>query len=227
MSDSSSFLNKIDVSKAKTSLTVNTGRNLISSNSLVKNKPGAFEIKCEEPTVKVEWHRDFSVKSKHLPSYKFTNFIDVFSEPNTEFAISKMNEDLNCIKKRVSSVDITSQNRDRLLGIINNYLDGPSYNFEDDFKKTTLPDMLGAEGSFRVVSLFYKDMKTKEHFLYILFVDPYHLFIPSKHKKKTADEMLADTYAKYNSNLNCISKLIKVETPIQVETTKQGETPIQ
>lgn len=72
-------------------------------------------------------------------------------------------------------------------------------------------------GSFRAICLYriepktHKKQRHSKHFLNVLLLDPYHLFIPSSFNGLTSDEYLEQTYDKVGHFTESLSDVVNFE----------------
>lgn len=73
--------------------------------------------------------------------------------------------------------------------------------------KSKIESPLGDSGALRLISLYSKDLETGSNYMDLLFVDFYHLFIPSRHKQKSANVTRQNIYLqKRNRNAQVSEK---------------------
>lgn len=172
-------------------------------------------VKTDSAEVEIEWYSKESKKSDCLEN-EFTNFVEDFiTDHQVENAVNLLNNDLNRLKENIRDDIRFPENSkgERLKQIIEMYfaLERPEYDYwfvKTDIK-TDFQSSLDRAGSVRVVMVNAKNMETNKHFLQILFVDPYHLFIPGRHNGSSAEEMKKKTYEYYSKLDTCLSKHLK------------------
>ncbi|WP_413496935.1 hypothetical protein [Carnobacterium maltaromaticum] len=76
-------------------------------------------------------------------------------------------------------------------------------------RKTTVKSALGDKGQLRLISVYTKDTKTGISHLDLLFIDFYHLFIPSKHNGLSAEEAMKINYERNKKHTKCMHKCFK------------------
>ena len=62
-------------------------------------------------------------------------------------------------------------------------------------RKSKIESPLGDSSALRLISLYSKDLETGTTYMDLLFIDFYHLFIPSKHKQKSAHAIRQEIYS--------------------------------
>lgn len=173
-----------------------------------------LNVKVKKATLEVVWFSGNSKKSKRLEN-EFTNYVEDFiTDHEIDNAIEVLNNNPEVLKEYVlDTVDINYDDQgNRLKEIIELYfpMDNPQdyYWFVKTDINTEFQKYTNSRGAFRVVMINTKDMSTSKHYLQILFVDPYHLFIPGAFNGKTNTQNKIETYKKYKEYNTCISKYI-------------------
>lgn len=174
-----------------------------------------LNVKTQKAELEIKWHSNKSKQSNSLEN-EFTNYVEDFiTDSDIENGIKVLNENLDDLKDgTIDFVDIKYDKKGkRLIEIIELFFP-LTRNREDywfvkvdittEFKKIT-----NSRGPFRVILINTKDIKTSKHYLEIVFLDPYHLFIPGKHNGKTAEQYKRETYEQYIELDTCLSKHIK------------------
>ena len=165
-------------------------------NSATYTPPNTIDFK----DVKLEVvFKDCSKKFVNLPALKFSN-------KKSEFGADS--KTMLCLKKIIydpSNIKNNDQGK-RIKGILYNFLDQAFVDFHEFyFRKSSILDNFDIlsphEGRFRVICVYtiksssHKKERTK-HYLEVVLLDPYHLFIPSKLKIKdeiTGKDILLDS----------------------------------
>ncbi len=160
--------------------------------------------------------RDSSFSSINLPESKFSNMLPddkLMIAPNVKGAIEKLLSHPELINRDSKEIFITDKNRDRLKKIISCYLPDEEYcSVEEDFRKSDIIDndvVLVGRGSFRVITVYSVEIdeyKVPKQYLTIILLDPYHLFIPSKHREKSKVKIVEETYSEVGKFGSHISK---------------------
>lgn len=173
----------------------------------------ANNLNIPEKDYSVEWYDSGAKNSVNLPNEFFINFVKDDKMDRDFYAqtmIERFNEDASFeFLKDPSPVKLHNKHV-REKEILSHYfgLDDTQEldhlvkyrvvsNFADSIQDTS--------GAARVVA--YRD--TNEHAFKIIFLDPYHLFLPSKHKGVDKDVMMKQTYLKHSGCHLCLSKCIK------------------
>lgn len=175
----------------------------------------SLDIKADPAHVEIDWYSEESKKSDHIEN-EFTNYVEDFiTDYQVEHTIEVLNNGLDVLKKhKLDTVDINYDSKGkRIKEIIELYFKfrnpREEYWFVKTDIKTEFQSDINSAGSSRIVMVNAKDMETKKHYLQILFVDPYHLFIPGRHKGKSAEETKKETYEKCSDFETCLSKYLK------------------
>ena len=170
-------------------------------------------LNIPEKDYSVEWYDSGAKNSVNLPNEFFINFVKddkIDRDFYAQTMIERFNEDASFeFLKDPSPVKLHNKHV-REKEILSHYfgLDDTQEldhlvkyrvvsNFADSIQDTS--------GAARVVA--YRD--TNEHAFKIIFLDPYHLFLPSKHKGVDKDVMMKQTYQKHSGCHLCLSKCIK------------------
>ena len=179
----------------------------------VGEKRVANNLNIPEKDYSVEWYDSGAKNSVNLPNEFFINFVKddkIDREVYAQTMIERFNEDASFeFLKDPSPVKLRNKHV-REKEILSHYfgLDDTQEldhlvkyrvvsNFADSIQDTS--------GAARVVA--YRD--TNEHAFKIIFLDPYHLFLPSKHKGVDKAVMMKQTYQKHSGCHLCLSKCIK------------------
>lgn len=184
----------------------------VNRNLTYKVDQTNLNVRATKAKLEIEWHSESSKKSKHLKN-EFTNFVEGFiTDTEIDNAIEVLNEKPeSLINNHLDTVDINYDAKgNRLKDIIELYfqMNKPQeyYWFVKTDINTSLQNVLNRRGSFRVVMINRKDMVANKHYLQIIFVDPHHLFIPSKFKGKSAEQSKRESYREAVKLETCISK---------------------
>ncbi|OFS28791.1 hypothetical protein [Abiotrophia sp. HMSC24B09] len=179
----------------------------------VGEKRVANNLNIPEKDYSVEWYDSGAKNSVNLPNEFFINFVKddkIDRDFYAQTMIERFNEDASFeFLKDPSPVKLRNKHV-REKEILSHYfgLDDTQEldhlvkyrvvsNFADSIQDTS--------GAARVVA--YRD--TNEHAFKIIFLDPYHLFLPSKHKGVDKAVMMKQTYQKHSGCHLCLSKCIK------------------
>lgn len=163
------------------------------------------------------WNGELS-GSKKIESAYFTNFIaSEFYERESyiEKGVDEIRGNIDCISKSQdgefpSNVDFNDRGKfnDHIKMILNAYLEEDCSEYFGRIKKTTIESPLGDKGQLRLISVYRKDSETGISHLDLLFIDFYHLFIPSKHNGVSAEEMMKKNYEKNKNHSGCYKHLL-------------------
>lgn len=174
-------------------------------NSATYTPPNTIDFK----DVKLEVvFKDCSKKFVNLPALKFSNKKSEFgADSKTMLCLKKIIDDPSIIQSNSSQINIKNNDQGkRIKGILYNFLDQAFVDFHEFyFRKSSILDNFDIlsphEGRFRVICVYtiksssHKKERTK-HYLEVVLLDPYHLFIPSKLKIKdeiTGKDILLDS----------------------------------
>lgn len=152
--------------------------------------------------------KDCSKKFVNLPALKFSNKKSEFgADSKTMLCLKKIIDDPSIIQSNSSQINIKNNDQGkRIKGILYNFLDQAFVDIHEFyFRKSSILDNFDIlsphEGRFRVICVYtiksssHKKERTK-HYLEVVLLDPYHLFIPSKLKIKdeiTGKDILLDS----------------------------------
>lgn len=174
-------------------------------NSATYTPPNTIDFK----DVKLEVvFKDCSKKFVNLPALKFSNKKSEFgADSKTMLCLKKIIDDPSIIQSNSSQINIKNNDQGkRIKGILYNFLDQAFVDIHEFyFRKSSILDNFDIlsphEGRFRVICVYtiksssHKKERTK-HYLEVVLLDPYHLFIPSKLKIKdeiTGKDILLDS----------------------------------
>lgn len=166
---------------------------IVNPADIVLDKNEIFKIPVTHAKVKVKFSEKCG-NSVRLPDLKFTNCIPVnvdegSLESSVEMAFGMLHSNPQSIKSFCEPVTLSGKNKQRIERVISNYLDEDTIRdssdllYKSDLRAASINN---SRSSFRVVSLYaveprkHKQQKHSKHILSVIFVDPYHLFIPSK-----------------------------------------------
>lgn len=173
-----------------------------------------LNVRAKKATLEVVWFSENSKKSQRLEN-EFTNYVENFiTDHEIDNAIEVLNNNPEVLKEYVlDTVDINYNDQgNRLKEIIELYfpMDNPQdyYWFVKTDINTEFQKYINSRGAFRVVMINTKDMSTSKHYLQILFLDPHHLFIPSRYNGKTSEQSKLEIYEKCEEYITCLSKHI-------------------
>ena len=149
--------------------------------------------------------KDCSKKFINLPDLKFSSMkSESAPDSKTVLCLKKFINKPSIIQTNSSQINIKNNDQGkRIKDILYNFLDEDFVNFHESyFRKSSILDNFNIlsphEGRFRVICVYtikpssHKKEKLK-HYLEVVLLDPYHLFIPSKFwgkDKKTGKDRL-------------------------------------
>lgn len=170
----------------------------------------SFTDKTKEPTVQFELLSEDSKTSKNEPSLHFTNFIGKKTDQNNIANVIKLFDDLTSLQsKQLTAVNLM----DRVTKIFELYnYQEPNEQLETNVAKADLKDGLGNQQGVRIYFTFEHEVKEKEWLIHtkIILIDLYHLVIPSRHGKLTADKAKTINYDINRHNNECLSNQLLV-----------------
>lgn len=149
----------------------------------------------------------------------FTNFLqeDLLIDDTLKNSLNIIFKDSECIFRKLKSVEYSGKNSERIRYILNLY----SVNFkeskekleqhlqEGQIYKTAFSLDKNEQGKIRIISVVHLDDKNENYILELLFIDLYHLFIPSSHKGYTSQKQLERTYNDYKTGTTHIKDFVK------------------
>lgn len=152
--------------------------------------------------------KDCSKKFINLPNLKFSNKKnELGADSKTMLCLKKIIDEPSIIQRNSSRITIKNNDQGkRIKDILYNFLEQAFVDFHEFyFRKSSILDNFNIlsphEGRFRVICVYtiksssHKKERTK-HYLEVVLLDPYHLFIPSKLKIKdeiTGKDILLDS----------------------------------
>lgn len=174
-------------------------------NSVTYTPPNRIDFK----DIKLEVvFKDCSKKFVNLPALKFSNKKSEFgADSKTMLCLKKIIDEPSIIQRNSSRITIKNNDQGkRIKDILYNFLEQAFVDFHESyFRKSSILDNFNIlsphEGRFRVICVYtiksssHKKERTK-HYLEVVLLDPYHLFIPSKLKIKdeiTGKDILLDS----------------------------------
>lgn len=175
-----------------------------------------FDIKADPAKIEIDWYSEDSKKSKYIKN-EFTNFVDdLLTDTDVENVVNVLNNNLDDLSnaKQLSVGIKNTLEGERIKKILRLYfsfddLPEEEHLFTRAIVNTELQKIRDDAGPVRVVMVNMKDMISNKYYSQIIFVDLYHLFIPSKHNGKTADEAKEISYKQHEELDVCLSKHLK------------------
>jgi hypothetical protein len=177
---------------------------------LAKNnfKSEKFEVSTKEPKVVFELLSGDSYKSKQDHSLCFTNFISDRTDYVTLARLEELFKDLSSIQShQLNSVNM----KERIENILSLYHFQNSEDLvESKVMKADLKGSLSNQDGVRAYFTFDHEVVEGEWIAktQVIMIDLFHLVIPSKHKGKTADRSMRDTYHTNMNNKTCMSAFL-------------------
>lgn len=180
-------------------------------DDLKKNRFNKKDLSFEKEKSQFRWYSDQSVKSHHNKDIMFTNFVPKRLDSETDLRINEICQSLACLDNKQINQVTNVESNERLKSICRYYLeDNINPKYCDYVYKVNFSDYFGITTPFRIFILFEADGLSNRYYKSILFLDPYHLVISSKHNGNSKEETLKQTYKKNRNNGICLSKLIEV-----------------
>lgn len=189
----------------------------IENDLIRKNKMGYQVDIPDNPIFECSFWNDSACSSKKIESEFFTNYLAEFYELDgyIENGLKKIRLNIDCISKTedrkfpsVVRFNDKGNFSNHIKNILNDYLGEDCNNYYGRIVKTTLKTPLGHNGQMRLISVYSKDATTGKSYLGLLFIDFYHLFIPSSHNGVTAQEMQKRNYLKNKKYTKCMSSYL-------------------
>lgn len=149
----------------------------------------------------------------------FTNFLqDSFLvNENLKESLDNIFKNSEYIFRESKLVKYSGKNKVRIKNIINLYsvvFDESKEILEKHLQdgqiyKTAFSLNKNEKGKIRIVSVVHLDDKTENYLFKLLFIDLYHLFIPSSHNGYSSDKQLKKTYNDYKTGTTHIKDYVK------------------
>lgn len=176
---------------------------VISPKKLIKETTqDPAQIRAKSAQAQVKW-LDNHLDCFNIPDVFFTNMLceeKILVDPFIIEGLDMLKKNPEIVLNQSSQVKYNEKELrgQRIRKIISQYLpDEVFLEFEDNFRKTDIRTncSISLRGTFRVISLI--NLENKQWYVYIIFLDPYHLFLPSEDskKKKTWEENGKDMYS--------------------------------
>ncbi|MGX7393969.1 hypothetical protein [Carnobacterium mobile] len=197
-----------------------------SSKKVLDTKPNySAAIQQPEPTIKCRLFKDKVFDSIDIPNEEFINFLPekLLIDDDTITQLNIIAEDESCLHKNYDRreappVGYYGLHKNHILNIIRAYENKFNCSskelenalLEGRIRKSTLPSGT-SKGKTRVISLYEKDIEENQSYFNLLFIDLYHLFVPSGHAGLDSVTSLKRTYNDYKRNPTHIHEILKKE----------------
>lgn len=174
----------------------------------------------EEPETTISWFSETSKKSVNLEKCQFTNFVATEKLDRSEYAqvlIDRFNKDKSLSFLSDPSNIKLNKSHAREKEIIKHYFDlSNGGEFDETFDHlvkyrvvSEYQEETGSNtGAARVIAHEGVDTASNTYFYKLIFMDPYHLFLPSKHRGTDKYDMRNKSYSKYKGCKKCLSDCI-------------------
>lgn len=174
----------------------------------------------EEPETTISWFSETSKKSVNLEKCQFTNFVaneKIDRSEDAQVLIDRFNKDKNLSFLKDSRTITLNKRHVREKEIIKHYFDlsndGEIDETFDHLVKyrvvSEFNESIGSnEGAARVIAHQGVDTVSNTYFYKLIFMDPYHLFLPSQHHDTDKYDMRNKSYSKYKGCKKCLSDCI-------------------
>lgn len=180
-------------------------------------------VSQEEPVINYRLYKNEIFNSINLEEEYFTNFLPSFEvlDGYIEVGLDKLKNKpglLSHTEKRnnADSVRVSGEFKDRIESIVLHYDvlnsdDGKLVEaLHDGFiRKSKIETPLGDSGALRLISLYSKDITSDKTYFDLLFIDFYHLFIPSPYKGVPAKIHAKSVYNKRKKCNETVHKHLK------------------
>lgn len=198
-----------------------------SSNKKVLESKSALKqaVYQPEPVIKCMLYMDKVFDSINLKNEKFINFLPekLLIDEETSDQLKFIANNHTCIyqnydRHEAPSVRYHGDYKEHILNILKEYeqiFGCDSNELEDALKegrirKSVVPNGI-SKGKIRVISLYEKNIEENQSYFHLLFIDFYHLFIPSGHAGLDAKTNSSRTYNSYSSNKTHLHEIFKKE----------------
>lgn len=188
-----------------------------SQTSILDSSSVSTVVHQDEPELRYRLFKNRLFTCTNIENEYFTNFLpsEFYEiEPYIQEGLDSLQKDptlLSMSKRKVpaNQVHCGGEFKDHIKNIIEFYdrdydCNGQLLNsLIDGFvRKSKIESPLGDSGALRLISLYSKDLQTGNTYMDLIFIDFYHLFIPSKHKQKNAHVTRKEIYSQKKSRNN-------------------------
>lgn len=193
------------------------------TNDSIQKTTMSKALSQEEPDIKYRFYKDTVFESVNIEQHYFTNFLPDFDafDGYIDEGINKLKVSPSLLSKtekreNAEEVKLAGKFINRIEAIIAEY---DSLNndeghlielLKDGFiRKSKIETPLGDSGALRLISVYSKDIDSQKTYFDLLFIDFYHLFIPSKHGGLSAEECAKKVYIQRKSCSERVHKYLK------------------
>lgn len=218
-----------ETSATKKALFSSTSENTLKKETSLVSKSAHAELATkkvsyqEEPTFYCDLYKNKLAPSIAIKKELFTTFLPekYLIHPTIISHINRITESSDCIsrnydRKPAERIRYRGRYKDHMKNILEAYdIIFESKNselvsaLENEFIVKATVANANEKGKTRVISLWEK--KDNKHFFHMLFIDFYHLFLPSNHAGYTSEKQRQSAYRAYKSNSTCIMKYLTTE----------------
>ncbi|MFC0232766.1 hypothetical protein ACFFIF_02035 [Vagococcus entomophilus] len=181
------------------------------------NEKQSIVLKTKGSDKECQLYKNEVFRSKKMNHLKFTNFLpeNYMITPDLREAINLITENEkflceNWDRHDLPAVQVSGKYKERIKEIIREYdEDLVDALFEGRIRKSTVSTE-HQKGKVRLISLYTKE-KNKT-IISLIFIDFYHLFIPSGNLGKPSERVMEENYNNQKNNDVCFSKYVKKES---------------
>lgn len=167
----------------------------------------------------VKLYNDQFFSSINDSQISFTNFLqeDLLIDETLQSSLEIIFKNSEYIYKESKFIRYPGSNSERIQKIINLYSDSfeeskeqlENHLLDGRIYKTAFSLDKNERGKIRIISVGHLDDKNENYIYELLFIDLYHLFIPSSHKGYTSQKQLERTYNDYRTGTTHIKDFVK------------------
>lgn len=180
-------------------------------------------VSRREPTINYRLYKNKVFDSINIEEEYFTNFLPDFEsfDGYIKFGLDKLKSTPQLLshtesRNNADSIRMTGEFKSRTEKIISYYDilnedDGDLIELLHDgfIRKSKIETPLGDSGALRLISVYSKDIEEDTTYFDLLFIDFYHLFIPSRHKGIGAKDHALKVYEERKKCDKTVHKHIK------------------
>ena len=197
-------------------------KEVLKGSDVTKNimKPNLSKVlEQAEPTIHYRFYKNSVCQCLDIPEELFINFLPekILFDSYITLGLEKIKDNPSLIARTEDNQDApavrySGRYREHIGAIISEYdriygCEGKlTEALENGFiRKSKVKGLLENNGCFRLVSKYSKDISSGTTYFDLLFIDFYHLFVPSQHKVQSADQVREKTYN--DRKRNCTHEL--------------------
>lgn len=194
--------------------------NEINVRKLITEDYNPYDLHISKVKPKIQFDGN-SKRSTDIPDLKFSNKLPSIEQRAVDsyikIAINSLKNNPEILKESYGHVDYSGKYMNRIKTILSQYITEDKFDeICDYFIKSDIKTgiLLKDRGAFRVISFYQvepkkdKRQRRSKHYLNVVMLDPYHLFIPSRHNGKSSEEYLEEVYNEICEFPDHIEKLI-------------------